>query len=90
MFVIMPVIQDPTGPLATTMSMIPPFTPTIMVIRMAGTVTIPAWQPVVGLMIVALFAWLSVWIGARIFRTAILITGQKPTLANLVRYAFRS
>jgi len=90
MFVIVPVLQDPTGPLATTMSMIPPFTPTIMVIRLAGTVTIPAWQPVVGLLIAVLFTWFSVWIGARVFRTAILITGQKPTLANLFKYAFRS
>jgi len=90
MFVIVPVVQDPLGPLATTMALIPPFTPTIMVIRIAGTVTIPEWQPIVGLVIVFLFTLFSVWAGARVFRTAILITGQKPTLANLVKYAFRS
>ena len=90
MFIIVPVIQDPSGPLATTMSFIPPFTPTMMMIRMATPVTLPLWQPIVGLAGVILFTLFTVWVGARIFRTAILIQGQKPTVANLFKYAFRS
>ena len=90
MFIMIPVIQDPGGPLATTLSLIPPFTPTMMMIRLATTVTIPLWQPIVGLMGVILFTLFTVWIGARIFRTAILIQGQKPTVANLFKYAFKS
>jgi ABC-2 type transport system permease protein len=85
----MPVIQDPSGPLATTLSLIPPFTPSIMMIRLATPVTIPIWQPIVGLVGVALFTLFTVWVGARIFRTAILMQGQKPTIANLFKYAFR-
>jgi ABC-2 type transport system permease protein len=90
MFLIMPVIQDPTGPMATTLALIPFFTPSIMVVRLATTVTIPVWQPVVGLAGVILFTLFSVWIGARVFRTAILIQGQKPTVSNLFKYAFKS
>jgi len=89
MFLIAPVIADPTGPLATTIALIPPFTPTVMVMRMASSVTIPMWQPVVGLLGVILFTIFTVWIGARIFRTAILIQGQKPNLATLYKYAFK-
>lgn len=89
LFVIVPVIQNPTGSLATTLSLIPPFTPTIMMTRLATPVTIPLWQPLAGLAGVVLFTILTVWVGARIFRTAILIQGQKPTLSNLFRYAFR-
>jgi ABC-2 type transport system permease protein len=89
MFLIAPVIADPTGPLATTMALIPPFTPTIMVIRMASPVTIPMWQPLVGLLGVILYTIITVWIGARVFRTAILIQGQKPTLGTLYKYAFK-
>jgi ABC-2 type transport system permease protein len=89
MFLIAPIIADPTGPLATTMALIPPFTPTIMVMRMASSVTIPMWQPVVGLIGVILYTTFTVWLGARIFRTAILIQGQKPTLATLYKYAFK-
>lgn len=90
MFFITAVIQDPTGSLATTLSLIPPFTPTMMIMRLGSSVSIPLWQPIVGLVGVALFALFTIWIGARVFRTAILITGQKPTMANLVKYAFRS
>ncbi len=90
MLLIMPVIQDPTGPMATTLALIPIFTPSVMVVRLATTVTIPLWQPVVGLAGVILFTLFSVWIGARVFRTAILIQGQKPTVSNLFKYAFKS
>ena len=89
MFLIAPVIADPTGPLATTMALIPPFTPTVMVMRMASSVTIPMWQPILGLLGVILFTIFTVWIGARVFRTAILIQGQKPTFATLYKYAFK-
>jgi ABC-2 type transport system permease protein len=89
MFLIAPIIADPTGPLATTMALIPPFTPTIMVMRMASSVTIPMWQPIVGLLGVILYTIFTVWIGARVFRTAILIQGQKPNLATLYKYAFK-
>jgi ABC-2 type transport system permease protein len=89
MFLIMPIIADPTGPLATTISLIPPFTPTVMVMRMASTVTIPMWQPIVGLLGVILYTIFTVWLGARVFRTAILIQGQKPNLATLYKYAFK-
>jgi len=89
MFVIAPVIADPTGPLATTMSLLPPFTPMLMVVRLASSVTIPVWQPFVGLLGVTIFTILTVWIGARVFRTAILIQGQKPNLATLYKYAFK-
>jgi ABC-2 type transport system permease protein len=89
LFLIMPVIQDPSGPLATTLSLIPPFTPSIMMIRLATPVTVPIWQPIIGLVGVLLFTIFSVWVGARIFRTAILLQGQKPSLANLAKYAFK-
>jgi ABC-2 type transport system permease protein len=89
LFLIAPVISDPTGPMATTMAFIPPFTPTVMIVRMASTVTIPIWQPLVGLLGVILFTTFTIWIGARIFRTAILIQGQKPTLSTLYKYAFK-
>ncbi|MGC9342946.1 MAG: ABC transporter permease [Bacteroidales bacterium] len=87
LFVLFPVLQDPSGSLATTLSLIPPFTPPLMMIRLATPVTIPLWQPLVGIVLVILFTLFTVWVGARIFRTAILIQGQKPTFMNIFRYA---
>lgn len=89
MILMMPVLSDPGGTFATTMSLIPLFTPMLMVVRMASTVTIPMWQPIVGLIGVGLFTLFTVWMGARVFRTAILIQGQKPTLATLFKYALK-
>lgn len=89
MILMMPILSDPGGTFATTMSLIPIFTPMLMVVRLASTVTIPMWQPIVGLIGVILFTWFTVWMGARVFRTAILIQGQKPTIANLIKYAFK-
>lgn len=89
MFVMAPIIADPTGALATTMSLIPPFTPMLMILRLATSVTIPVWQPIAGLIGVTIFTIFTVWIGARIFRTAILIQGQKPNLSTLYKYAFK-
>lgn len=90
MFIVVALIQNPTGAFSTTLAFIPPFTPSVMMIRLATPVTIPAWQPILGLLLVILFTLFTVWIGARIFRTAILIQGQKPTIGNLLKYAFRS
>jgi ABC-2 type transport system permease protein len=90
LFVIVPIISNPAGPFATTLALLPPFTPTVMMIRLATPVTIPVWQPLVGLALVILFTIFTVWVGARIFRTAILIQGQKPSVGNLFKYAFRS
>jgi len=90
MFVIVPIISNPAGPFATTLALIPPFTPTVMMIRMATPVTLPVWQPILGLVLVLLFTIFSIWVGARIFRTAILVQGQKPSFGNLFRYAFKN
>lgn len=89
LFVMVPVMQNPTGSLSTWLSLFPPFTPMLMLARLATPVTIPAWQPYVGLAGVVLFTILSVWIGGRIFRTGILLQGQKPTLSNLIKYALK-
>jgi len=89
LFVVMPVLKDPAGSFATWISLFPPFTPSLMIVRLATPVTIPLWQPYTGLAGVIVFTTISVWLGARIFRTGILMQGQKPTLANLIKYAFR-
>lgn len=89
MFMVMPVIQNPLGGLATWASLFPPFTPMLMLIRQATQVTIPVWQLVVGLVGVVLFTILSVWIGGRLFRANIIIHGRRPRFGVLLRQVFR-
>ena len=85
MFVMMPIIQNPLGSFATSMSLIPPFTPMIMLVRQATGVTIPGWQPIAGLIGVILFTLLAIWAGGRIFRSCIIMHGKRPKLGVLLK-----
>jgi ABC-2 type transport system permease protein len=81
----MPIIQNPLGSFATIMSLIPPFTPMLMLVRQATQVTIPVWQPIVGLVGVLIFTVFSVWAGGRIFRSCIIMHGKRPKMGTLLK-----
>jgi len=89
MFVYFPVVKEPMSSFATWMSLIPPFTPTLMLLRQTTPAGIPFWQPCVGMLGVLLFTVLFVWAGGRIFRVAILMQGTPPKLKNIIRWAIR-
>ncbi|MEA3287186.1 MAG: ABC transporter permease [Candidatus Marinimicrobia bacterium] len=89
MFVMFPVLKEPLSTFATWLSLIPPFTPMVMVLRLATPVTIPAWQPWVGLIGVIMFTLLVVWGGSRIFRAAILMQGVPLKFSNIMRWMTR-
>lgn len=89
MFVFMPVTMEPTSAFATWMSLFPPFTPMLMLVRKAAPAGIPAWQPWVGLVGVVLFTALAIWAGGRIFRVGILMQGGAPKLSNMIKWAIR-
>ncbi|MCJ7582666.1 MAG: ABC transporter permease [Candidatus Aminicenantes bacterium] len=89
MFVFMPILQEPTSGFATWMSLFPPFTPMLMLLRKAAPVDIPTWQPWVGLAGVLLFTVLAVWVGGRIFRVGILMQGGAPKIGKIFHWAFR-
>jgi ABC-2 type transport system permease protein len=89
MFILLPVLQEPNSGFATLLSLIPPFTPMLMLLREATPMAIPAWQPWAGLAGVLLFTVFMVWLGGRIFRVGILMQGGPPKLSNMIRWAFR-
>lgn len=89
MFIYFPVAKEPMSNFSTWMSLIPPFTPMLMTLRMATPESIPIWQPILGLIGVILFTILFVWAGGRIFRVAILMQGTPPKFANIMRWALR-
>ncbi len=89
MFVMMPVIKEPLSGFATTMSLIPPFTPLLMMLRQSVPGGIPAWQPLVGMVGLTLFTIASIWVGSRIFRVAILLKGKTPSFPTLIKWAIK-
>ena len=89
MFLITPLIREPNSSMATLLSLLPPFTPTMMLFRQSTPLGVPMWQPLVGLIGLLVFTLLSVWVGGRVFRVGILMQGSSPKLMNILRWAIR-
>ena len=81
----MPVINDPDSTLSTVLSLLPPFTPLLMMLRIAVKMP-PLWQILAGYVLTAAFVAGLVWLCARIYRVGILMYGKKPTFAELGRW----
>jgi ABC-2 type transport system permease protein len=79
------VLNDPDSRLSVVASLIPIFTPLLMLLRIAVK-TPPAWQIALGYALTAAFTWLMVRVAGRIYRVGILMVGKKPTLPELWRW----
>jgi ABC-2 type transport system permease protein len=79
------VINDPDSTLSVVTSLIPPFTPLILLLRLAVKAP-PTWQIVAGYAVAIAFAVFMVWVAARIYRVGILMHGKKPTVQELWRW----
>lgn len=88
-FVLVPILREPNSAFATWMSLFPPFTPQLMLLRQSIPGGVPFWQPLVGLIGVLAFTMLYVWAAGRIFRVGLLMQGKPPKLGNLVKWVFR-
>jgi ABC-2 type transport system permease protein len=89
LFLLLPLVQNPNGTMATVLSFVPIFTPMVMLMRQSMPGGVPAWQPWVGLVGVGLTTWFITWVAARIFRVTILMQGKPPRLPDLVRWAIK-
>ncbi len=88
-FFMMPVINDPDSTLAVVLSLIPPFTPLLMMLRIAVKMP-PLWQLLLGYVLTASFVAVLIWGCARIYRVGILMYGKKPTFGELWRWLRRA
>lgn len=89
LFIMFRIVNDPDSTLAVVASLIPPFTPLLMTLRIALQPP-PLWQIGLSYVLTLAFIWGMVWIAARVYRTGILMYGKKPTIQEIwrwVRYA---
>jgi len=82
------VINDPDSALSVGLSLFPPFTPMLMLLRIAVKMP-PVWQVALGYVLTTAFVALMVWLSARIYRTGILMYGKRPTFVELGRWVLR-
>lgn len=78
----------PNGTLALVLSLIPITAPVTMLIRL-GQGPVSLWQIGLSIVLLALAVVGAIWVAARLFRSATLLTGEKPTPRALWR-ALRS
>ena len=80
------VIQNPDGPLAFWLSMIPLTSPIIMMVRIPFNP--PAWEIALSMILLVLGFLLITWIAARIYRVGILMYGKKVNYKELAKWVF--
>jgi ABC-2 type transport system permease protein len=79
------VMNDPESKLAVVASLIP-FTSLIVVPLRAILGAIPWSQVTLAAILLALTCWGTLWVAGRIYRVTVLATGQRPSLAKLLRW----
>jgi ABC-type Na+ efflux pump permease subunit len=85
-FVWMTVLKNPSSPLSVGMSLFPPASPFLMLMRMALRPAPPVWQVGLSVVLTALTATVCIWGAGKIFRTGLLMQGKAPSFAELARW----
>jgi len=80
------VTQSPDSLPVVIASFIPLFTPTLMFMRISVSMP-PLAQVWLSLVLSIATIWLLGWLGAKIFRTGLLMYGKKPSLREMLRWA---
>jgi ABC-2 type transport system permease protein len=79
------VFMNPDTTVATVLSLIPPFTPFVMLVRIA-VLTPPMWEIVLSILLIFVTIAILAALAAKVFRVGILMTGKKPTLPEIWRW----
>jgi ABC-2 type transport system permease protein len=85
--ILMPVvIERPEETWIALVSMVPFFSPILMVVR-ATVGEVPAWQTATAMLLLVLSVLLMARVAGRIYRVGILMKGQRPKLSEVLRWA---
>ncbi|MCX7830083.1 MAG: ABC transporter permease [Acidobacteria bacterium] len=79
------ILQNPNAGWIVALSLIPLFSPTLMMTRIA-IMSVPLWQVVASILILAFGVVFMAWVGGKIYRTGILMTGKRPTIFEIIKW----
>lgn len=88
MFVWFIVLRSPDSPFAVAVSLFPPATPFLMLMRLAIPPGPAAWEVAVAAVLTVAFTLFCVWAAGKIFRIGILAQGQPPSFRRLAQWVF--
>ena len=88
LMVLIVLLEEPNGVLGQVLTWIPFTAPLTVIIRLAVDPSgIATWEVTGAMLVLVLSTWASIRIGARLFRVGFLLTGSRPSLADLWRQA---
>ena len=77
------VVSNPASPATRILSLVPFFTPLVMMARV-NVLMPPVWEVWLGILLLGAAIVLVAWAASKIFRYALLMTGKRPTLPELM------
>ena len=80
-----PIIENPNAGFAVVLSMVPFFSPILMIVRVAVT-EVPFWQVALSYALLISGFVGSIWISSRIYRVGILMYGKKASLKDMIKW----
>jgi len=83
--ILMVIVQSPNSTPAVVMSLIPFFTPMVMLGRIV-VLEPPAWQIALSMVLMVATIYVSVSFSARVFRVGILMYGKRPSLPEVIKW----
>jgi len=86
MFTWMPVLQSPNSPFARLVSLFPPATPMLMLLRIAVPPGPPWWEVALGIGLTTCFMLACVYAAGKIFRIGILAQGQSASFKKMLSW----
>jgi ABC-2 type transport system permease protein len=89
MFVWLNIVREPDSAMSLGMSLFPPATPMLMLLRAATPSGVPWWQPALGCVLVLLTTLFCVFAAGRIFRIGILMQGESVNLKRMAGWVLR-
>jgi len=79
------IISKPDSLFATLLSLVPFFTPILMIARLSVT-DVPLWQISLSLVLMVLTFYAILWGSAKIYRMGVLLYGKKPSLNEVIKW----
>jgi ABC-2 type transport system permease protein len=89
LFVVPFAMSEPDGVMSTVLSLLPPATPFLMLMRVSMNPGPPTWQVVLSLVLTLLTAALFVFAAGKIFRAGLLMQGKAPTLREMLKWVLK-
>lgn len=82
----MPISNDPDSLFATVLSLVPPVSPFVMMLRIASSTPPPLWQVWLSIGIGIAGVWAAIWFAGKVFRIGLLMHGKPPNFMTLIRW----